>query len=293
MKSASTPDPVPDEVLGSSVHPSPLAVELTGEPNSASPILVSHPTGGAVAVVTLNRPAVLNALDPPLLSELRRVLEEIGRSDEVGCAVLTGAGRAFSAGADLKVQQRMTAAEFRGLTETLRDIAFTIRGMGKPLIAAVNGFAIAGGFELACLCDIRVVAQEARLGAGDADVNMSPTSGLSWLLPRIVGLGRAKYLALACPMIDGQKAFEMGLADEVVPLRDLLPRALALAGSIAEKPRLGIRLTKLALDVASEVSYDAAVRLELELEDHAFTHPDSVEARDAFIEKRKPVFRRR
>jgi enoyl-CoA hydratase/carnithine racemase len=254
-------------------------------------LLVERPRPGIV-LLTLNRPHVLNALDRELLAAIRDALAEVGRDHEVGCAVLTGAGRAFCAGADLKAIRGMTPAQFRELAEAFRDVAFGVRALGKPIVAAVNGYALAGGFELAAVCDFRLVAADAKLGVADADINMSPTSGLTWLLPRLVGLGWAKYLALACPLVDGTKAFEIGLAQEALPAGELLPRALDVAEAIARKPPLGVRLTRLGLDLGAESSYDAAVAYELELEDVGFVHPDTREAMAAFVEKRTPVFRR-
>jgi enoyl-CoA hydratase/carnithine racemase len=246
-----------------------------------------------VVLLTLNRPDVLNAIDPELLAALRDALAEVRRDDGIGCAVLTGAGRAFCAGADLKAITAMSPAGFRELTEGLRGLALEVRTLGKPVIAVVNGYALAGGFELACICDFRFAASEARLGVADADINMSPTSGLTWLLPRMVGLGWAKYLTLACPIIDGERAAAIGLAQEALPLAELLPRALEVAEGIARKPPLGIRLSRLALDLGAEASFDATLAYELELEDIGFVHPDSREAMRAFVEKRPPIFGRR
>lgn len=250
---------------------------------------VERPAEG-VAVLTLNRPAVLNALNPALLSELRLGLAEVRKDKAVRCAILTGAGRAFSTGADLRAVSAMTADGFRELTETFRAVALDVRALGKPLIAAVNGHAVAGGFELACLCDFRLVARDAEFRTGDAHVNMSPTSGLSWLLPRIVGMGWAKYLALLSPAIDGQQAVAIGLAQEAVAPQELIARSVEVARIIAGEPRLGIRFTRLAFDVASETGTDAAMSLELELADRAFQHEDTREAMSAFLQKRAAIF---
>jgi enoyl-CoA hydratase/carnithine racemase len=254
-----------------------------------SALLVERRDDG-VGVLTLNRPEVLNALDPALLALLLAELDALRRDDEVGCAVVTGAGRAFCAGADLKAMRGMGADEFAALVRTFRDLAFAVRGLGKPVIAAVNGYALAGGFELACLCDIRLAAEDARLGVADADVNLSPTSGLTWLLPRLVGLGRAKYLALACPLLDGRDAYAIGLVQEAVPGERLLARACELAASIAAKPRLGVALTREGLDRSGETRFEDAVAWELEAEARCFAHPDTEEALAAFAEKRKPEF---
>jgi enoyl-CoA hydratase/carnithine racemase len=248
-------------------------------------VLIERPADG-VLVLTLNRPAVLNALNPELLAALRAGLAEARRGEDVGCAILTGAGRAFCAGADLRAVHAMTGDEFRRLTEAFRAVALDVRALGKPLIAAVNGHAVAGGFELACLCDFRLVARDAQLVTGDAHVNMSPTSGVSWLLPRIVGMGWAKYLALASPGVDGRQAVAIGLAQEALAADELMPRAIEVAATIAREPRLGIRFTRTALDVAAETGHETAIGFELELADRAFLHEDTKEAMAAFLEKR-------
>lgn len=252
-----------------------------------SVLLAERPRPG-VAVLTLNRPAVLNALNMDVLTALLAELVRAGADDDVGCIVLTGAGRAFCSGADLKAVHDMEPPEFRRLTEALRSIAAAVRALDKPVVAAVNGHAIAGGFELACLCDFRIAADDAQFSAGDVAVGMSPTSGLSWLLPRIVGMGWAKYLALLSPRIDGRRAVSIGLAQESVPPAELMPRTLAIAEAIARHPRLGVQLTRLALDTAAETSQEAALASELELEDRTFLDAASEEAMMAFVEKRAP-----
>lgn len=246
---------------------------------------LNHTTHGAVALLELNRPEVRNALSTGALDTLIGVLHELAQDDACRAIVLSGAGPSFCAGADLSELRDFDDAGFAAYVERYRLLGEAIRGLGKPLIAAVHGHAIAGGYELMCLADLRVVATDARLRVGDLDIGLSPTSGLTWILPRLVGLGRARWLLLAGPTLSGTQAVEIGLADEAVNPAAVRERALELAAAIAAHPGLGVRRTLELLNASAESTYDQAVAAELVAEYETFAHPESRAAVNAFFNR--------
>lgn len=240
---------------------------------------------GRVALLELDRPAVRNALSTALLDELLAALARLAGDATCGAVVLAGAGPSFCAGADLRELDGMDDAGFAAYVDRYRLLGEAIRDLGRPLLAAVHGHAIAGGFELMCLCDLRVVADDARLRVGDLEIGLSPTSGLTHVLPRLVGAGRARYLLLAGPTLDGAEAVAIGLADEAVPADAVRARALALAARIAAHPGIGVRRTRELLDAAAASTRDEAVRAELVAEAETFAHPETRAAIAAFLRR--------
>ena len=246
---------------------------------------LNHTTHGAVALLELNRPEVRTALSTQALDTLLGVLAELRRDDACRAVVLAGAGPSFCAGADLSELRDFDDAAFADYVERYRLLGDAIRTLGKPLIAAVHGHAIAGGYELMCLADLRIVATDAKLRVGDLDIGLSPTSGLTWILPRLVGLGRARWLLLAGPTLSGTQAAEIGLADEAVDPAAVRDRALELAAAIATHPGLGVRRTLELLNASAESTYDQAVAAELIAEYETFAHPESRAAVAAFFKR--------
>ncbi len=246
---------------------------------------LNHTTHGAVALLELNRAEVRNALSTQALDTLLGVLGELRHDDACRAVVLAGAGPSFCAGADLSELRHFDDAAFAGYVERYRLLGDAIRTLGKPLIAAVHGHAIAGGYELMCLADMRIVADDAQLRVGDLDIGLSPTSGLTWILPRLVGLGRARWLLLAGPTLNGTEAVAIGLAEEAVPATEVRDRALALAAEIAAHPGLGVRRTLELLQAGASSTYDEAVAAELVAEYETFAHPESRAAVDAFFRR--------
>ena len=220
----------------------------------------------SVAVVRLNRPEALNALNPPLLEALIAAVDEARRDQDVRCVVVTGNGRAFSAGGDLKAMLAMTREEFREYILLFQRLSTGMRRLAKPCIAAINGYALAGGFELAIICDIRVAADDAVFGLPDTLVGVSPTSGMTYLLPRVVGIGWAKYLAFTGETISAAQAERIGLVTRVVPSGELEPAVLDIARSIARHPPLALRYIKLGFDLASDVDLQTALTFETDAE---------------------------
>ncbi|MDX6592265.1 MAG: hypothetical protein QOJ13_1461 [Gaiellales bacterium] len=242
---------------------------------------------GRVAVLTLSRPEARNALSTPLVESLIQTLQRLSDDDDCGCVVLAGDGPTFCAGADLRELRAADADTFARYIDRLRVLAGAFRHLGCPVVAAVHGHAIAGGFELACMCDIRVVADNVQMRVGDLEIGLSPTTGLSWTLPRLVGLGRARWLMYAGPTLDGASAVRIGLAEEMVPASGLHARAAEMAAHIASHPGIGVRRTRELLDRGAASTYDEAVAAELVAEAETFAHPATRAAIDAFFDRRR------
>jgi enoyl-CoA hydratase len=244
---------------------------------------------GAVAVVTVARPEVRNALNRATNEELLRVARELARDAAVRAVVLTGAGeKAFVAGADI--------AEFRGLTPEQarqsswlgRKVIEAIEGSPQPWIAAVNGFALGGGCELALGCDIRFAADNARFGQPEVGLGITPGWGGTQRLPREVGNGWASYLCLSGRLIDAEEARRIGLVQAVFPAAELQAEALKLARELAARPPLAVRYIKSQIHHALNVDIEAGHEIERDLFALTFASDDAGEGMDAFLEKRAP-----
>ena len=231
-----------------------------------TPDILKYSAHDGVATIRLNRPEVLNALDPPLVEALIDAMERVRRDDVVRCAVVAGAGRAFSAGGDLKAMLAMHREEFREYILALQRLSAEMRRVSKPIIAAIHGYALAGGMELAVNCDIRIAAEDAKFGLPDTPVGMSPTSGMTFALPRIVGMGWAKYLAFTGETIDAAQARRIGLVTHIVPAGELEEAAGALARRIAAHPPLALRHVKLGFDLAADAGLETALTYETDAE---------------------------
>jgi enoyl-CoA hydratase len=242
---------------------------------------------GRVAVVTLSRPEARNALSTPLVEALIGTLQGLADDDGCGCVVLAGDGPSFCAGADLRELRAADAGAFAHYIDRLRVLADAFRQLGCPAVAAVQGHAIAGGFELACMCDMRVVAEDVQMRVGDLEIGLSPTTGLTWTLPRLVGLGRARWLMYAGPTLDGATALRIGLAEETVPTPRLLARAVEIATHVASHPGIGVRRTRELLDSGTTSTYGEAVAAELVAEAETFAHPATRAAIAAFFDRRR------
>ena len=248
-------------------------------------IIVSRPTDG-VMQVTLNRPKALNALSKGLLAEVARVLDEATADDEVRCVVLTGDERAFSAGADIK---EMSDGGIPMFAEAGRLKSWkTIERFAKPLIAAVNGYALGGGCELILLCDIVVAGEGACFGTPEIKIAAFPGDGGTQRLPRSVGKARAMMMVLTGEFIDAETARDWGLVVEVVPSERTIERALEIAGIIAEHSPIAVRMAKAEVLMAFEKPLDESLSLERQM--LLWQTEDHDEGIAAFIEKRKPRY---
>ena len=251
-------------------------------------------TRGAVTLVTLDRPAALNALNSAVLEELIAAFAAFEADDGQGCAVLTGAGdKAFAAGADIKEMADKPLAEFYADDFFARWTTHFVQGARKPWIAAVNGFALGGGCELAMMADFIIAGDTARFGQPEIKLGVVPGMGGSQRLARAIGKGRAMDLILTGRMIDAAEAERIGLVARVVPAADLLDTALAVAGEIAAMPPLAVRAAKELVNAAEELPLGEGIRLERRLFHMLAGTADKAEGMAAFIEKRPAVWKGR
>lgn len=245
---------------------------------------------GKVAVVTLNRPERLNAFAPSTARALWGALDAIAADDGLRAVVLTGAGRGFCAGADLKALADGADSDW-GSRRGMIDIPLRLRDLPQPSICAINGVAAGAGFGVALAADLRVASEEASFIAAQIRTAQVPDAGLTWFLPRLVGSEHALRIALSGRAIPAREALDLGLVGEVVPSARLLERALELAGEIAAGPALATRLARRAIHRGAEIGLDEALDGEFAALVEANRDPDVGEAIRAFIEKRSPRFR--
>ncbi|GMX61105.1 enoyl-CoA hydratase-related protein [Paenibacillus elgii] len=245
-----------------------------------------------IAVVTLNRPKALNALNAQTLRELEWVLQEVERNPQARVAIITGAGdKAFAAGADIGEMKGKTPLEARRFAQLGQSVFAGIENLDKPVIAAINGFALGGGCELAMACDIRLASENAVLGQPEINLGLIPGFGGSQRLPRLIGKGMAKELLLTGNSISAIRAAELGLVNDVYPQEELLPKAHKLAAQIMAKSRVAVSLLKKAVNEGMEMDENKAYAFEAELFGLMFAAEDSKEGIHAFLEKRNAEFK--
>ncbi len=247
-----------------------------------------------LAILTLNRPKVLNALNRATFNELESAFTELAASDSVRAILLTGAGeKAFAAGADIQELAAVSALDGQQLAARGQRVFDLIEGCGKPVVACINGFALGGGCELAMACTIRLASENAKLGQPEVKLGLLPGYGGSQRLPRLIGKGAALKLLLTGEIVSAAEAYRLGLVDEVVPAGELLQRAEQLALAIAANAPLAIRQTIAAV----HAGYDLPLRQALDLEASLFglccATEDKAEGTRAFLEKRPPVWKGR
>ena len=242
---------------------------------------------GRLALITLNRPKVLNAMNKRLWLDLRDSFAAAREDGEIGAVILTGAGRAFSTGADLKDSKGRSIKDYRDYLNLLQEISRLILRFEKPTIAAVNGYALGSGYELALACDLRVAAASAVFGSPEAKVSSSVTGGAMRLLPLLVGPAKAKELLFTSRYIEAKEALRIGLVNRVVEDRELLPAAVALAEEILPNSAFSIALIKKGLDMAPEVSLEALMDYEVEACLATVGAPERAEALEDFSERKK------
>jgi len=254
---------------------------------------------GHVAILTLNRPDAMKALGMPGDGDqIQAVCEQINDDAEVRCVVLTGAGRAFSAGGDVKAMKAREGA-FGGSGVQIRDgyrrnihrVVRSIYGLEVPSIAAINGAAIGLGMDVACMTDIRIAADTAKMGVTFLKLGLIPGDGGAWLLPRTIGMSRAAEMLFTGDVIDAKTAAEWGLVSRVVPAADLLAEAVALAERIAQQPPHALRLAKTLLKQGQNASYDTLMEMSAAAQAISHLTEDHMEGVDAILEKRAPVFK--
>ncbi|MFQ5549708.1 MAG: enoyl-CoA hydratase/isomerase family protein, partial [Gemmatimonadales bacterium] len=244
-----------------------------------------------VALITINRPDKLNALSEPTRRELVAILNDLKNDDDVTAAILTGAGeKAFIAGADIgDFAGRTSFEQFKAMKSTA--VFTAAEAFPKPLIAAINGFCLGGGCELAMACDMRIASDNAKLGQPEINLGLLPGGGGTQRLPRLVGLGTAYKLLYTGDMVKADEALRIGLVDEVVPQVKLMDRVREIANAIASKSPVALQLIKEAVKASVRTPLDEGLRHESTLFAMAFSTDDMKEGVDAFLNKRKAEFK--
>ncbi|MCZ6890045.1 MAG: enoyl-CoA hydratase-related protein [Gammaproteobacteria bacterium] len=243
-----------------------------------------------VTTVTLNRPDRLNALNMQLADELHDVLVEEDRNDETRVIVLTGAGRAFSAGADLRPSDT-DSGPASATAPTLAERLFqALIDVEKPIIASINGVAVGGGCTMTLLCDIRIASENARFQLPFTKLGICAELGSTHVLPRLIGLGKAQELILTSKMVEAEEALQIGLVNHVVPADQLEQATLEMANNIAKLPPMAVRMNKRGLKLGAISDIESQVRYENLTISMLRTTEDAQEAMRAFREKRDPVF---
>lgn len=244
-----------------------------------------------IAIITVNRPKVLNALNAPTITELKAAFTRVGEDPNVKCAILTGSGeKSFVAGADITEiaeKNALTGAEF---ALNGQDLVNMMQHSGKPIIAAVNGFALGGGCEIAMGCHVRFASENAKFGQPEVNLGIIPGYGGTQRLARLVGAGRALELCMSGNMIDAQEAYRIGLVNKVYPLEDLLPKAKEFCKTVLSKGPQAVSFVLHAVNRGMEMSLYDALRLEAHLFGLVCATEDMKEGTTAFIEKRQPNF---
>ena len=249
-------------------------------------------TEGRVGVITLDRPAALNALCDELTEELTRALADFEKDEEIGCVVLTGSAKAFAAGADIKeLQEKNFVSLYKHdpFAQTWESVA----RFRKPIIAAVSGYALGGGCEIAMMCDFIIAAETAKFGQPEINLGVMPGAGGTQRLPRAVGKAKAMDLCLTGRMMAAEEAERAGLVSRIVPADELIDTAMEAAGAIAKKSLPIAMMTKESINMAFEMGLAEGVRFERRVFQSQFATEDQSEGMAAFADKRQPHFKHR
>lgn len=249
---------------------------------------------GPIAYVTVNRPKVLNALNQAVFADLKTAFEDARDDASVRGVVLTGAGdKAFAAGADIAEMSNYTAVEAEAATRRAQGVTELIENLGKPVIAAVNGFALGGGCELAMACTIRLAAVTAKFGQPEVKIGIMPGAGGTQRLPRLVGKGRALQLILTAEIIGAQEGYRIGLVNEIVPNANLITRAEAIINQIISNAPIGVKYSIEAVNKGLDASVAEGLLLEASMFAICAGSEDKKEGTSAFLAKRAPKFQGR
>jgi 2-(1,2-epoxy-1,2-dihydrophenyl)acetyl-CoA isomerase len=254
---------------------------------------ITYEAKDGVATITLNRPDAANALNNAMAEELQDALKQVAKDDTVRAVLLTGAGKVFCAGQDLKDFSATSRSVSEHIALTWAPIVRRIRSLEKPVVAALNGAAAGAGCGLALACDMRVASEKASIVVLFSRVGLVPDAGTTWFLPRLVGMGKALEMAFLTEPVGAADAERLGLVNKVVTHEALLEEAGALARKLAEGPTVAYGLTKRAMNRAASMTLDEALEYEGMLQDVAAGTSDAAEAMRAFVEKRPPNYQGR
>ena len=242
---------------------------------------------GPIGVLTMNRPEALNALNEQVLRDLNAALDAVEANDEVLVVILTGAGRSFVAGADIGQMKDLTPVQAKKFGSYGNQVFLKLENFPKPVIAAVNGFALGGGCELSMACDIRLASEKAKFGQPEVGLGITPGFGGTQRLQRIVGMSTAMELVLTSRTIDAQEALQIGLVKHVYPADVMLDKALELADLIASRPQVAVRQAKQAIRIGKQIDINSAIAFESEAFGLCFSTEDQKDAMTAFVNKEK------
>lgn len=249
---------------------------------------------GNVAVVTINRPKALNALNSDTLKDIDTVIDVLEKDDEVLAVIVTGSGeKAFVAGADITEMKDLNTIEGRKFGILGNKVFRRLENLDKPVIAAVNGFALGGGCELSMACDIRIASQKAKFGQPEVGLGITPGFGGTQRLARLVGLGMAKELIYTAKIINAEEAYRIGLVNKVVEPEKLMEEAKTLAHTIAAQAPVAVKLCKTAINRGMQCDIDTALMYESEVFGECFSTEDQKEGMNAFVERREKNFKNR
>lgn len=247
-----------------------------------------------LAVLTVNRPKALNALNKDTLQEIKAAVEDVSNDPAIKVLIITGSGdKAFVAGADISYMQDFNVTEGRAFGQLGQQVFRFIELMEKPVIAAVNGFALGGGCELALSCDIRLASENALFGQPEVGLGITPGYGGTQRLPRLIGEGRAKELIFSSSNMKADDAYRVGLVNHVYKADELMSEAKKLAAKITKQAPVAVGYSKTAINKGLQVDLDTAMQIEADLFGMCFATADQKEGMKAFIEKRKPDFKAR
>lgn len=246
---------------------------------------------GAIGILSINRQNALNALNTEVLSEISKAVDELIRDEEVNVFIVTGEGRAFVAGADILEMKDLNSEQARKFAQAGLDVFRKIELCEKPSIAAVNGYALGGGLELAMSCDIRIASNYAKFGQPEVGLGITPGFGGTNRLQRLVGIAKAKELIFTADVIGAEEALSIGLVNKVVKAEDLMNEAMRMANKIVQNAQPAVRYSKVAINRSAEVDIETGMEIEKNLFGLCFATEDQKEGMRAFVEKRKPQFK--
>lgn len=250
-------------------------------------------TAERICTVRINRPQAMNALDSGVLADLDAAFDEIAADDGIAVVILTGEGRAFVAGADISQMSTMNAAEGKSFGVQGAAVFRKIETLGKPVIAAINGFALGGGCELAMACDIRIASAKAKIGQPEVGLGITPGFSGTQRLPRLVGEGKAKELIFTAKAVTADEACRIGLVNKVVEPEELMNETLSMARTIAGNAPIAVKYSKEAINRGVQTDIDTAIAIENDLFALCFATEDQKEGMKAFMERRAAGWKNR
>jgi enoyl-CoA hydratase len=246
---------------------------------------------GAIAILTLNRPEIMNPINDELVGELSQAIDRIAQDEQIRVMILTGGSKVFAAGGDIKAMQQFGPWQAKKFVTPIHKVFNRMTELPKPTIAAIGGFALGGGVEMTLTCDFRIAADNAKFGFPEINLGIFPAAGGSQRLPRLIGMAKAKELMFTGDPIDAATALAIGLVNQVVPREELMERAMKLAEKLSKKPPLTIKALKESMHNVFNTDIDMGLNMEIEKCCSLFATEDQKEGMGAFLEKRKPQFK--